>query len=884
MAPPCSSLLAVAAALHAHACSGLVLDSAATLWEGGTVRYLVDTAASDAASAATLLAADDARIAAAVELWARGTCLTFSACDPADEPSCVRPYVKFISTGGACRADAVGAAANVNSVYVSTGCTTEGLAHEVGHVLGFANTHERADAARFVTVDRTALAAGARFDVLADAAAGRDLGPYDYESVMHLPSDAYALDGQTTITAPVAISQRTSLSASDAAAVAVAYQACRSPTDPPSAPTCAASLQATGTLIPSDQATVVHFVARHSATMGVATGTNPASIVFDVADGSTGVASLTKIGATITPSAGDVGQSLTVAVEFSDEGMSALSVTCSVVVEVAAGAVCYGAASGDAAVCSGHGTCQSAVPHCDCEAGWEGITCATETSSGGLGFWDQGEVRYLVSTGLTDTEAAADFLEAGDTAIASALKLWSDRTCLTFVACDAAAPETCAKPYLQFVSTAGECRSSTFARRGNDVTVVYVSGACKLPIRNLVQKVGHALGMAHAHERTDKAEYVTINTGAIAEGKAQYFNVDAENRIGLGAYDYGSIMHLPSNAYAAGAAETIVSPVTIGSGSRITDADVAAVHFKYNTCQGDVYAAPICIASRNMAAATVIPTGVEWVVGFTVKYSKDVTATFTGSLPTTPSDDAVLTAGAARGDQVAVSVTPTAAGAVSVTATFTDPDDSAKTVTCTVRATATTQAVCFEQQGDAACSGKGSCSETGCNCDPGRKGSACQAVDESGTPPDDGVDDDDGLEWYWIFAICCGGVALSIAAAAFLLPKGAAAPSAANYVEMLSRRDKAAEGPLMDVYSDAPALPPAEDGTDLQRLASSAPVSSPDVPPQSLGTYGGPAPAFGTVSPGAAPNFAAPVDVPCYDAGPPPPWSGAGGPGSPSFR
>jgi hypothetical protein len=71
-------------------------------------------------------------------------------------------------------------------IVVPTGVKTTGIAHELGHAIGLIHEHQRPDRNEFITVDRTCIRPGDRPSYKrAKAANVVELGPYDYDSIMH---------------------------------------------------------------------------------------------------------------------------------------------------------------------------------------------------------------------------------------------------------------------------------------------------------------------------------------------------------------------------------------------------------------------------------------------------------------------------------------------------------------------------------------------------------------------------------------------------------------------------------------------------------------------------------------------------------------------------
>ncbi len=100
--------------------------------------------------------------------------------------------------------------------------------HELCHALTVAHEQSRADRDRFVRIERQNIMPGyaANFDPLLSD--GRDVGDYDYASIMHYPRNAFGLRGRTTIVPlqrGATIGQREGLSERDIAGLIAIYAA-----------------------------------------------------------------------------------------------------------------------------------------------------------------------------------------------------------------------------------------------------------------------------------------------------------------------------------------------------------------------------------------------------------------------------------------------------------------------------------------------------------------------------------------------------------------------------------------------------------------------------------------------------------------------------------
>ena len=66
---------------------------------------------------------------------------------------------------------------------------------------------------------------------------------------------------------------------------------------------------------------------------------------------------------------------------------------------------------------------------------------------------------------------------------------------------------------------------------------------------NAIHEIGHAIGLFHEQSRTDRNNFVIVNTNCIQPGRQSNFNMFGTEGLNLGAYDTRSIMHYGSTAF-----------------------------------------------------------------------------------------------------------------------------------------------------------------------------------------------------------------------------------------------------------------------------------------------------------------------------------------------
>lgn len=154
--------------------------------------------------------------------------------------------------------------------------------------------------------------------------------------------------------------------------------------------------------------------------------------------------------------------------------------------------------------------------------------------------------------------------------VTDAIAHWESRTRFRFV------PRTTEADFVTFRPGSG-C-SSSVGRQGGQQFVNLAAG-CSLG--NTIHEIGHVIGLWHEQSREDRDAFVTIIWAKIQAGSAHNFNQHITDGDDVGAYDYGSIMHYPRDAFSIDGSDTIVPTdpaAVIGQRTALSPGDIAAAN------------------------------------------------------------------------------------------------------------------------------------------------------------------------------------------------------------------------------------------------------------------------------------------------------------------
>jgi hypothetical protein len=154
----------------------------------------------------------------AIQHWEQNTCIRFV--ERTNEPD----FVTFRWRDGGCTSS-VGRRGGEQFITLSAGCPVDNVIHEIGHAVGLWHEQSREDRDKFVVINWEGVIPGMEHAVNQHISDGDDIGPYDYDSVMHSDEFDVAITkvgGIPSIIAPRDVGSG-ALSAGDIAAVRNMY-------------------------------------------------------------------------------------------------------------------------------------------------------------------------------------------------------------------------------------------------------------------------------------------------------------------------------------------------------------------------------------------------------------------------------------------------------------------------------------------------------------------------------------------------------------------------------------------------------------------------------------------------------------------------------------
>lgn len=141
--------------------------------------------------------------------------------------------------------------------------------------------------------------------------------------------------------------------------------------------------------------------------------------------------------------------------------------------------------------------------------------------------WPDGVVPYVIDEALP--EGAAESVRA-------AISEWNAKTVITLT------PRASETDFIVFVQSAG-CRSY-IGRKGGEQRVWSGGDGVDCGPGGMTHEIGHAIGLDHEHQRSDRDRYVTVAYSDIDPRRRQSYTASSRP---AAAYDFRSTMHYSSN-------------------------------------------------------------------------------------------------------------------------------------------------------------------------------------------------------------------------------------------------------------------------------------------------------------------------------------------------
>lgn len=200
---------------------GMGLRGERSPWTDGVVPYMISTE----------LAADSiAVIQEAIEHWNEVSGISLL---PLHNLAGSQQYDFLHFQPGPGCASWVGRQGGEQEVWIAPSCSAGSVMHEIGHSLGLEHEHTRPDRDQYIVINRDNIDPEKAHNFDTTEYRSRELGAYDYASIMHYGPRFFSHNGLETITPlgaqsllfgqPVSIGQRNAPSAGDINAVAQLY-------------------------------------------------------------------------------------------------------------------------------------------------------------------------------------------------------------------------------------------------------------------------------------------------------------------------------------------------------------------------------------------------------------------------------------------------------------------------------------------------------------------------------------------------------------------------------------------------------------------------------------------------------------------------------------
>lgn len=161
----------------------------------------------------------------AIDHWKKNTNIEFAELTSKNRYE-HKDYISFVPAEGTTCSSYVGRQGGKQEINLSPRCTTMNTVHEIGHAMGLWHEQSRSDRNSYIRIVWENIDEPHRYNFDQHLTDGKDVGEYDYGSIMHYGQFAFTKNGQATIIPlvdGVEIGQRMRLSEKDIAAIKAMY-------------------------------------------------------------------------------------------------------------------------------------------------------------------------------------------------------------------------------------------------------------------------------------------------------------------------------------------------------------------------------------------------------------------------------------------------------------------------------------------------------------------------------------------------------------------------------------------------------------------------------------------------------------------------------------